>query len=134
LTEPKGEELHRTPHFLPDGRALLFTLSRPGLPDQVAVLTMADGAVKTLTEGRAPRFVGPGHLVFDRDETVWAVPFEPNSRTVAGIAVPVLDGVGTSGGSRTILISVSISGTLVYSPSNAVSEVHRVCRRASSVS
>jgi hypothetical protein len=37
LTRPEGER-HRQPHFLPGGRALLFTVNKPDQPEQIAAM------------------------------------------------------------------------------------------------
>ena len=40
LTSPPQGEIHLHPHFLPDGKALLFTVRRPGEPDRVAAFSL----------------------------------------------------------------------------------------------
>ena len=63
LTSPRGGEIHLEPHFLPDGKGLIFTVRRPGVPDRIAVYAreasdqrriLLDGS--SALEGSSPRF------------------------------------------------------------------------------
>ena len=116
LTKPDGER-HRHPHFLPDGRAVLFTSTRVGQPDQIAVLSIDTGTSTVLTQGSSPRYASTGHLVFMRDNALWAVRFSPTTLQVSGDAVPVVEGVGRQ--QATALFDLAANGTIVYAPAQA---------------
>ena len=70
------------------------------------ILRSRDGKETILDEGRSPRFVTSGHIVFLRNRSLWAMPFDLNSQA-AGSPVKIADGVAGS-------IAVSADGTLVY--------------------
>ena len=119
LTTPEGAR-HRLPRFLPGGEALLFTIVRPGAPEEVAALSLATGEITALLPGSQPRYSVSGHLLFVRERAVWAVAFDsrPARRDRPGRAGPR----GCSPrSSRTDLRAIDLaeSGTLVYSPAGA---------------
>ena len=67
----------------------------------------------TLLEADSSATFVSGHLLFAREETMMAQPFDPETRQLSGEAVPVLDSVSREG-SRYVSASVSGNGTLVY--------------------
>ena len=73
------------------------------------------------SSGTYPRYSPSGHLLFERDGRVFAVPFDPHRLEITGQAVPVLDGVKTSPNSGAADFAVSDTGSLVYLPENAYS-------------
>jgi serine/threonine-protein kinase len=82
LPADSGEVSHRLPHFLPDGRTVLFTVTKRGFPSWddtlIVAQSLATGDRKVLIEGGADaRFVSTGHLVYLRTGTLMAVPFDP---------------------------------------------------------
>jgi serine/threonine protein kinase len=68
LTSPPDGEIHRDPHFLPDGRHLLFVMSRTGEPDQVAAVSVDSPQPRVLFDGASPQYVSSGHIVYLREE------------------------------------------------------------------
>ena len=46
-----------------------------------------------LLTGSSPQFATSGHLVYWREGSLWAVPFDPNSLEVDGEPLPVQNGV-----------------------------------------
>jgi hypothetical protein len=131
LTRPdasKYELSHRWPSFLPGGRDVLFTVlhaSNRADRSAIAVLSLETGRWQRIVEGGVyARYLPSGHLVFARDGTLLAVPFDTKTLTVTGSAVPVLNEVQFS---LTITgFDVAADGTVVYahqkvaSPSNAL--------------
>ena len=115
LTRPEGER-HRQPHFLPGGRTLLFTVNKPDQPEQIAAMVMGTGSWKMVIAGTSPRYSPSGHLVFLRDNALWAVRFDEAALQVIGNAVPVVEGVGRQG--TTALFDIAANGTMAYSPSS----------------
>lgn len=98
LTRPNregGEAEHTWPEFLPDGQAVLFTITSTtggGAASSVAVLDLRTGAQTILIRGgRHARYVRTGHLVYAAAAgTLSAVPFDLANRAVSGPAVPVV--------------------------------------------
>lgn len=97
LDKESGEISHRLPHFLPDGRSVLFTspLRSDALDSQanVFIYSIDSGERKLLVEGWDARYAPTGHLIFAREGSIWSVAFDPRSWTVSGPEVPVLEGV-----------------------------------------
>jgi hypothetical protein len=92
-----GEYSHRLPHMLPDGSAVIFTISKgANLWDdtQIVVRSLATGRQTVLIEGGADgRYVSTGHLVYIRLGTLMAAPFDPRRLAVTGGATGLIDGV-----------------------------------------
>ena len=109
-----GEQLYRTPTFLPDGGAVLFDITYDTeQSDQVAVRSLETGTQKVLVEGTMPRVTSAGHLVFFRDGWLWAVPFDAGRLRLDGEPVRILQGVRatTSGLAH---YALGGDGSLVY--------------------
>ena len=60
-----------------------------------------------LTEGFLPQFAESGHIVFWRNTSIWAVPFDLERLALAGDPVRLIDGVQNS-------VSIANDGTLAY--------------------
>jgi Tol biopolymer transport system component len=119
LTTPDaghGELDHYWPSFLPDGRAVLFTIvPQSDLENmQVAVLDLRNGQRKTLIRGASQaEYVETGHLVYATAGTLRAVRFDPVRLEVSGDPVPLVEQVLTKP-NGTADFSVSRAGSLVY--------------------
>jgi dipeptidyl aminopeptidase/acylaminoacyl peptidase len=108
--------------MLPGGRVVIFTLAKGAGDDrwdkaQVMAQTLADGTRRVLIEnGSDARYLSSGHLVYAAGGTVFAVPFNAESLTVTGTAVPVIVGVRRATGlpTGTAQLTVSTTGTLAY--------------------
>jgi eukaryotic-like serine/threonine-protein kinase len=114
-----GETNHRWPHFLPDGRHFFYTASTgPCCPAskpstiRIGSLDPADAAI-TLLQAESSVSYASGHVLFARDETLMAQPFDPGTRQPKGDAFPLAEHVSREG-SRYVGASVSENGTLVY--------------------
>ena len=115
-TLPADEVDHRHPDALPGGEAVLFSAWRSGADiesAQIVAQIVSTGERRTIIAGSAPRFVTSGHLVFAREDGLWAVPFSPARLEVTGPAVRVLEGVRTSNTGRPQL-ALSATGMLIY--------------------
>ena len=114
-----GESAHG-PQLLPGGDEVLFTLSTGGAWDdaRIVVQSLESGERKVLVEGgRDGRYVSTGHLVYARQGTLFAVPFDLNRREVTRGPVSLVEGV-RDGDVRTGAAQFSLSdeGSLVYVP------------------
>jgi hypothetical protein len=111
------EQGHYWPHFLPDNRHFLFVIdnARPeGDGIYVGSLDSDEKRLVVHTLSNAA-FVQPGYLVFARDRTLMAQPFDLSSFKLTNEPIAMADRVGLlSGGGTRSLFSVSRTGTVVY--------------------
>ena len=115
-TLEEGEIDHRQPALLPGGTALLFAVATGPADSTIAVKSLETGERRALFEGSSPRYVASGHILFARENALWAVPFDADQLTVTGEAVPVMEGVSI-GTTSYAQFAVSGNGSLVYVPS-----------------
>jgi serine/threonine-protein kinase len=128
LESKSGEVSHRLPQFLPDGKTVLFTVTKSLFPSWddtlIAAQSVATGQRTVLVEGGADaRFVAATkHLVYLRRGTLTAVPFDSARLEVtSGAAVGVVADVMQAASIQPVQIDtgagqfdVSASGSLVY--------------------
>ena len=123
LTRPdstKGEVDHVFPDALPDGKAVLFTITTEKGADnsQVAVLDLQTNTQRVLIQGGAhPRYVAPGYIVYATGAGLRAVAFDRQRLEIRGKPVPVLDGVDAKP-SGSASFAVASNGTLAYIEGN----------------
>jgi serine/threonine protein kinase len=119
LDAARHEVLHTDPAVLPGGRTVLFSsLSTESGTERIEAVSV-DGGQRSVVIERAfkPVWSPTGHLLFGRDGAVWAVPFDPNSATLRGAAVPVIpSGVVGTVSSGNLGFELSSTGTLVFVP------------------
>ena len=72
----------------------------------------------TLFQADSSAAYASGYVLFAREQTLMAQPFDPASRTTTGDAFPLRERVGFEG-SRYVSASVSQNGTLAYAPNAA---------------
>ena len=112
----QGEAGYRWLDVLPDGKAVLFTVWSTGLDDaRIAVRSMETGEQRVLADGTNPRYAPTGHIIFARDGSLWAVPFDVDALEVTGPITPVLEGVQTNEGGLA-LFALAGDGSLAYVP------------------
>jgi Tol biopolymer transport system component len=119
LTElAEGEVSHRWPQVLPGGRAVLFvSATQAGDYDEavIEVLNLETRERTVLHQGGTyPRYVGTGHVIYVREGTLFAIPFDLDRLQATGSAFPVLEGVGYNRGQGGAHYDVSGDGELVY--------------------
>jgi eukaryotic-like serine/threonine-protein kinase len=109
LNAARGETGHQFPRFLPDGRRFLFAAAGPDPGVYVASLDGGPGKQisRTFT---ATLYVPPGYLLFSRQRSLMAQPFDAKTLELQGTPVAIADPV--SGGA----FSASDDGTLVFRP------------------
>jgi eukaryotic-like serine/threonine-protein kinase len=119
--EEKTERSHRWPQFLPGTNAVLFTtqlIGRRWDESNIEVVDLATQQRKVVHQGGTyARYIATGHLLFVRQSTLFAAPFDVSRLQVTAPPVPVLEGVGAlsgEGGSGLALYTVSTNGTLAY--------------------
>jgi len=129
--DPKREEYgHRLPSWLPNGKAVLFTITRHGWDWQprLALLRLDKGEWRPLIEDAADaRYVPTGHLVFLRQGTLMAVRFDLARMEVVGQPVALVENVmqaftsnnfgGHTGAGQ---FGISDTGALIYAAGGIV--------------
>jgi Tol biopolymer transport system component len=107
---------HRNPHFLPDGKRVLYFAGKPGPDPENGVFCADIGTKKSepvLHAESAATYVEPGYLVFVRDGNLLAQPFDPSSRRLSGEAVPIAEKVQFNAFRRTGTYTLSDTGLLL---------------------
>ncbi len=121
----QGEFTFALPHLLPGGEALLFNTQVSPLRWDNPRLELLDLRSRQrrvlLEEGADARYVDSGHLLFVRQGTLHAVPFDLSRLAISGAPVPlipdIMQAIGTPhAGLNTFgaQYAVSSSGTLAY--------------------
>jgi Tol biopolymer transport system component len=111
-----GDIWHHFPQFLPDGRHFLFVINGP---TSVAGLYVASMGVpeerRRIASGVARYVYASGHILFPRDGTLLAQPFDVGSATLAGEPAAVASPVaGWSQIANLGWFGASPAGTLAY--------------------
>ena len=113
-----NEAAHRWPHFLPGGKAILYTVKATHLQSfddaQIVLRSLETGEQHAVAQGNSARYLPTGHLVFARAGALYAMPFDLARLAVTGAPVKVVDGVITHPESGGAQVSISRNGTLVY--------------------
>ncbi len=124
LTSPdrdREEKTHRFPHVLPGGRGLLFTLATARIASydeaSIALLDLRTGEHRILFDGgTSPSYANTGHIVYGKNGTLEAVPFDLESLEITGPPFQVVEGMVTSDGWGGAHYAISDTGTLIYVP------------------
>ena len=107
-------ELAYYPSFLPDGRHFVYLSAR-----SLYMASLDRAEPQRLLENAGNAMYAQGHLVFLRETTLYAQPFDPDQRTLSNSPFSVAERVQVGVGSGAGAFSVSQDGLLVYQPSNA---------------
>ena len=119
-TLAEGELGHVRPSLLPSGRAVLFQAR--GIDSTVAVYDFESEQRTDLVPGTTPQYAPTGHLVFWQDGSLWAARFDPQSLSLLGSPVLVVEGVASSTQIDAAGYTFSDDGTLIYLPSALAGE------------
>ncbi len=117
LDESRKEIRHVWPRFLPDGRHFFYRShnSSPNDPPEIFIASIDGKERKSLFKNSSDvYYIEPGYLLFARDTTVMAQPFDASSLQLTGDPVAVVENVGFSTTAGRSQFSVSENGTLVY--------------------
>jgi len=127
LTKVLDAPLSRAPWFLPDGRHFLYT----GTTKEDAEAAIYIGDIEATEEQNAKSrkmilhtesnaaYAEPGYLMFVRERTLMAQPFDASKLATTGDAVPVAEQVDFTTPPTGAQFSVSRNGVLVYSSGGA---------------
>ena len=128
LDPARQERAHEFPKLLPDGRHFLYfrqadTPGNSGIYVGSIDAKPSEQSTKPLLVNEIfPQYYvpsgdsGTGHLLFYRDGTVLAQPFNPNKLELSGEPVPIAEPVGSADGSG--FLSASTNGVLTYVEGN----------------
>ncbi len=120
VTRTKG--IQRLPVFLPDGQHFLY-LSREAAAEASGIFVSSlDGSEnrRILPDVSGMIFAPPargehsGHLLFVRENTMMAAPFDPVRAEISGAVFPVADGISLGTPNSYLPATVSDNGLLIY--------------------
>ena len=116
--EARGELLHYWPEPLPGEHALLYcAVVAPSGRNDIMAVDLSTGATSVVVEGASsPRYTASGHLLFARDDRLFAVDFDPASLQTAGTPVAVLEDIQVDqfGPIQSAQYDVTPDGSLAY--------------------
>ncbi len=132
VTRTKGNQ--RYPVFLPDGRHFLYLKRDAVAADNGIYVSSLDGSenrrvlpdVSGIEFAPARHGEPAGHILFVRENTLMAVPFDPVGALVVGDVFPVADGVTLTTPSSYMPVTVSAGGVLIYETTMAGSGANQL--------
>ena len=114
LEAARGENSHRYPTFLPDGRRFTFTVRRDNGEHEIRVGDLAGAPAYTIASGFSNTAYADGYLLFGRGETLVALAFDAATGRASGDPLKVADRVAHNVGTGQVSFGVSDEGTLVF--------------------
>jgi serine/threonine protein kinase/Tol biopolymer transport system component len=116
LDVSRQEIAHGWPQFLPDGKHFLF-YARSAIPEDSGTYaaSVEGGQPKLILRGSSEATYAPqGYLLFVRQGTLMAQPFDASKLRLTGDAAPLLEHAGVNLALRRGIFTVSENGTLSY--------------------
>ena len=119
LDTMRGEQTHRWPFFLPDGNHFFF-LARTtaagsgGELDAICVASLDGKLNKRLLAGVSNAAFASGHLLYMRENSLMAHPFDPDALELKGDPFPISESVQFNARWSIATFSVSHTGVLVH--------------------
>jgi eukaryotic-like serine/threonine-protein kinase len=121
----RGEQSHRWPMFLPDGKHYLymtFDVRLNSEADAIYVGAIDSNEKQFVTKALSnASYAAPGYLVYYRDNTLFAQRFDPGTFKLKGEPVPILGEVQSLTRMGRVSFAASDGGLLVALTSSAVS-------------
>ncbi|MEE8368481.1 MAG: serine/threonine-protein kinase, partial [Thermoanaerobaculia bacterium] len=117
LDSERGDDSHRHPWFLPGGEHFLYTAraSSGGEDESAVVLATLEGEdLRTLMHSGAMAQYASGHLLFKREFTLMAQPFDIKKLELVGEAFPLAEEIMFLPGAARAIFSSSANGVLAY--------------------
>jgi len=113
LDRAAGETAHIAPYFLPEGRRFLYVVQNAeGKRSGLYVGEVGSSFTRSLLPGDIPAIYAPGYLLFLRDGTLMAQPFDPTRLEFLGGPSPL---VAADRVLNQPAVSASNTGVLTYS-------------------
>ena len=113
LDAAQKEQWHRWPSFLPDGRNFLY-VAGPPTTVYVGSLDSKDRVRVIASDSKA--IYANGYLLFSRQNTLLAQPFDAVVLKTAGDPFPIAENVGANANNAGSVFSASPAGILTYRP------------------
>jgi Tol biopolymer transport system component len=114
LDRKSGELGIRWPVIVPGDRAVLFTIHYGARDTQrVHALSLESGKRAMLVQGNGARFLPTGHILFQRNRSLWIAPFDQLGLRLTGPPTVVIDDVAIADDWSPI-VALSASGSLAY--------------------
>jgi Tol biopolymer transport system component len=116
-----NEIAYRWPDFLPDGNHFVYVAVNSDAGRTEVRLGSLDSPTDTPLFAANSRvlYSEPGYILFVRDGTLMAQPFDTGRLSISGDAFPIAERVGTFLPTGKAAFSVSTTGTLVFRTSSA---------------
>ena len=121
----RDDETHRWPWFLPDGRRFLYYARAAGgasAGDAVLVGSIDGSEDVLLFDGSTDAAYASGHLLFVRDGTLMAWPFDASALEFTGDPFPLAEQIRFDGSYDRGVFSASENGVLVYQSGGAAGQ------------
>ena len=128
LDASRKEFGHYWPHFLPDGNHFLY-FARSTNPDDNAIYaaSLDSPERKLLLNAKSNvAYVPPGYLLFNREGTLMAQPFDAERIELTGEAVPIAEDVQFNQIQGRTAFAASQNGVLVYRAGGVVAAQNRL--------
>jgi len=123
FNDDRGDNSHRHPRFLPDGRHFLYLARGTGTSDtsgHAVVVGSLDGDGETeLLRSAAAADYAAGQLLYAREATLMARPFDAERLEFTGDAVPVCENVMVINGAAVVVSSAAGADVLAYQSSGS---------------
>ncbi len=114
----RHENSHRWPYFLPDGKHFLYlartVIGAPGVADVIFAASLDGKVNKLLVHSSSNPVYVSGHLLFVREQTLLAQPFDASSLEFTGDAFPIAEQVLYNPLFAKASYSASENGILAY--------------------
>ena len=120
----KGEILHGWPSFLPDGEHFLFTVTSTRAESRGVFLgSLASKQVsRLLADDSNAQYSPAGYLLFNRNTTLMAQPFDAKRLRLTGEPFPVADKVAVFGAQVPGASVSAVGNSFVYRTGSGISE------------
>ena len=123
LDSSLNQQTHRWPRFLPDGKHFFyFARTSAGAKSENDAIYVAslDGKInKRLVMAQSNIDFALGYLIYIRENTLMAQPFDEKELALDGDAVPIAEDLNYSDGYSRGVFSLSQNGMLVYQSGNS---------------
>jgi eukaryotic-like serine/threonine-protein kinase len=121
LDPARKENSHRWPWFLPDGRHFLYAAVATDGDSVLSDATIYAGSLdsresRIVAQASSNAVYASGYLLFLRDNTLMAQPFDAKRLATTGEAVPMAEQIADSPASLRGFFAATENGTLVFQP------------------
>jgi len=128
LDTKQGVNSHRFPWLLPDEKHFLYFARSTGETSTIRAGAVSGGFDKEIMRATSNAVYASGYLLFLRETTLMARPFDPDALEFTGDPVPVGDPVRYIPGAMCGIFSASDTGLLVYQGGSSVPGARLVWR------